>query len=270
MSRTHVVTWAAIGVLIAAVGLGAPKHPEPPTARLTKLVVELPSPEVARLTLRGTALPGGVPSGVTSQVVTVGSDVAIPVAGAPTLSGDPASTSASFDVRLRDIPERVLSLDSSRLDVRWEGLDAKGAAVAALAGTLDLGDPGATELPQRKLYDAYARLSQVEVTPGLTSVHVGASLSLLNPFGFDIPISRVLATLRVGGKAIVTVQRPAFRLRAGARSEVPIEQDVGLADVAGGMAGLLHGDPAALDGEIVIQTPQGEREVPLHLGAAAQ
>ncbi len=268
MARAHVVTSAVVGVLVAATGLGAPKRSEPPTARLTKLIVELPSPDVARLTLRGTALPGGVPSGLTRQVLTVGSDVAIPLGAVPVLSGDATSTSASFDVQLREIPERVLSLDSSRCEIRWEGLDGKGTAVAALAGTLDLGDPGATELPQRKLYDAYARLSQLAVTPGLTSVHVGASLSLLNPFGFDIPISRVLATVRVGDKAIVTVQRPAFRLHAGARSEVPIEQDVGLAEVAGGMAGLLHGDPATLDGEIVIQTPTGERVVPLHLGAA--
>ena len=270
MSRIQVVIVVVTLTLTAAAGMAAPKHAEPPTARLMKLAVELPSPEVARVTLRGAAFPGGVPGGVTGQMLTLGGDVAVPLDGAVTFGGDATSTSASFDIRLRSIPERVLALDPNELAVRWEGLDAKGVTVAALAGTLDLGDPGATELPLRKLYDAYAKLSQVEITPGLTSVHVRASLSLLNPLGFDIGITRVVATLRVGGKAVVTVQRPAFRLRAGGHSEVPLDQDVALADVAGGMAGLLRGDPAGVDGSVVIQTPQGDREVPLHLGAALQ
>jgi hypothetical protein len=268
MTRRHLAMSLLFLVVVAALGRTVAKAAEPPTTRLIKVSLDLPSPEVVRVTLHGAPLPGGVPSGVASQRVTLGGDVAIPIEGAVALVGDAASTNASFDLRLREVPERVLSLDPNRLAVRWEGLDAKGTAVVAVAGTPDLGDPGDAELPLRKLYDAYARLAQVDVTPGLTSVHVRSSLSLLNPLGFDIAVVRAVATLRVGTQTVLTVQRPGFRLRAGQRSEVPIEQDVALADMAGGMAGLLRGDPAGLDGTLVIHTAQGDREVPLHLGAA--
>jgi hypothetical protein len=232
-----------------------------------KVSVDVVSPEVLRIALHASAVPGGVPSDVASQILTLGSDVVVPVEGAPALSGDAAATTAAFDVRLRTVPEPVLTLDAHRMELRWEGLDADGTVSLAIVGTPDFGDPGDTELPLRKLYDAYGRLNDLEVVPGLSSVRVRGSLGLLNPFGFDLVVDRIAATVRVGGQPVLSVERPGFRLHAGQRSAVPIDQEVALADAAGATVALLRGDPPSVDGVVVIRTAQGEREVPLHLGA---
>ena len=238
-----------------------------PAARIAGVAVEVVSADVVRVTLRTPALPGGVPAGLAGQLLTLGEDVAVPLEAAADLAADGATARAAFDLKLRDVPERVLTLDPGRLRVRWEGLDAKGAALVALEGTIDLGDPGDTTLPLRKLYDTYARVDDLTVTPGLTAVSVHGLLSLYDPFGFDIAVTRLEYAIKVGKQTVLASQHTGFRLRAGQRGDVLIEEQVALADAAGAVASVLRGEPAVLDGTLVIRTASGDREIPLHLGA---
>ena len=235
---------------------------------LAKIAIDVSSADVVRVTLHAAPLPGGVPKGVSAQLLTLGGDVPVPLASPVDVSGDAVGTRAAFDLRLRDLPERVLGVDPNHLQLRWEGLDAQGASVVALAGVIDLGDPAQTELSPRKLVDTFARLDDFRVGPGLTKVSVHGLLSLYNPLGFDVAITRLAYTVKVGQQTVLSAQQPSFRIRAGQRGDVLIEQDVPLADAAGAVAGVLRGDPATLDATLVIRTPQGEREVPLHLAAA--
>ena len=253
--------------VVAIVSSAATGAAAPPAARIAGLAVDVVSADVVRVTLRTPALPGGVPAGLAGQVLTLGEDVAVPLAAAADLAADGATARAAFDLKLRDVPERVLALDPERLRVRWEGLDAKGKTLAALEGTLDLGDPGETVLPLRKLYDTYARVDDLTVTPGLTAVSVHALLRLYDPFGFDIAVTRLEYAIKVGKQTVLASQHPGFRLRAGQRGDVLIEEQVALADAAGAVAAVLRGEAAALDGTLVIRTASGDREIPLHLGA---
>jgi hypothetical protein len=176
----------------------------------------------------------------------------VPIASAVDVTVGGGETRIDFDVRLRAVPETVLGLDPNRMPVLWEGLGAGGAPVLVVGGTVDLGDPGETELPLAGLYRAYARLSDLKLTPSLGAVSVHALLSLYNPFGFDVVATSFEFRLTVGSQTMLSGKRPGFRLRAGRRSDVLIEQDVPLGDVAEGAAAFLRGEAAQLDGVIPV------------------
>jgi hypothetical protein len=251
-------------VLLAA----AATAPAPPGApvRLQRVSLALPDRDVVRVTLHAAAASGPVRAGLAGQRLRLG-DVAVPLETPADVTLADGETRADFDVKLRSVPEKVLALDQHRLPVLWEGLDARGALVLAVAGTVDLGDPGEVEVEATKVYDAYAHVSDLRITPSLAAVGVHALLSLYNPLGFDVVATGLEYRLAVGTQQVLAAKRPGFKLRAGQRSDVLIEQDVPLGDVAGGVAAFLRGEAAQFDGTLAVRTPDGERAIPLHLTA---
>jgi hypothetical protein len=254
-------------LLAAAAAATAPSAASPVTPlRLQRVAVAIPNRDVVKVTLHVAAAPGPVRAGLAGQRLTLGpAPVPLTEPADVTLVG--GETRVDFDVNLRMVPEAVLALDPHRMPVLWEGLDARGTPVLAVAGTIDLGDPGEVELPVTKVYDAYAHVSDFRVAPSLSTVGVHALLSLYNPLGFDVVATGLEYRLAVGTQQVLAAKRPGFKLRAGQRSDVLIEQDVPLGDVAGGVAAFLRGEAAQLEGMLVIRTPDGERAIPLHLSA---
>ena len=252
-------------VLIAATHAAArPAAPAP--LRLERVTVALPSREVLRVTLTGPAPAGALAAGMSAQRLSL-AGVRIPLATPVDVTVEGGRTRADFDVRLADVPEGILALDPNRVPLLWEGLDRAGAPVLAVGGTVDLGDPGEVQLPLADLTRAYTSVSDFTVTPGLSAVSVHALVGLFNPFSFDVVATRVELAVVVGSQPVLEVRRPGFRLRAGKRSDVLVDQDVPLADAAGGVGAFLKGEPAVLDGTLVLRTPNGERAVPLHMRA---
>ncbi len=252
-----------IHTLILAAVAHAAANPAP--LRVQRITVTVPDPDLVRVTLHAPPSPG-VQSGLAGQRLRLG-EVSVQIASAVDVTVGSGETRIDFDVKLNLVPEAVLGLDPNRMPVLWEGLGAGGAPVLAVGGTVDLGDPGETELPLTGLYRAYARLSDLKLTPSLTAVSVHALLSLYNPFGFEVVATGIEYRLTVGSQTILSGKRPGFRLRAGRRSDVLIEQDVPLGDAAGGAAAFLRGEAAQLDGTLTLRTPQGDRPIPLQLRA---
>jgi hypothetical protein len=207
-----------------------------------------------------------VASGLAGQRLRLG-DAVVPLATPVDVTVGEGETRVDFDVRLREVPDSVLGLDPNRVPVLWEGLDAAAAPVVVVSGTVDFGDPGEVELPLAALYRVYARLSDLSITPSLSAVSVRALISIYNPFGFDVVATGLQYRLTVGNQSVLAGKQPGFRLRAGRRSDVLVEQDVPLADAMGGAAEFVHGAPAQLEGTLTIRTPTGERIVPLLLQA---
>ncbi len=234
--------------------------------RLAHLSVALPSREVLRVTLAAPAPPAKPSAGMSAQRLTLG-EVRIPLATPVDVTVAGGETRADFDVRLADVPEGVLGFDPNRVPLLWEGLDDAGAPLLAIGATVDLGDPGEVQLPVADVYHTYATLTDFTVTPGLSAVNVHGLLGLFNPFSFDVVATRIELTVKVGTQTVLATTRPGFRLRAGQRSDVLVDQDVPLADAAGGVGAFLRGEPAVLEGTLVLRTPQGERAVPLHMRA---
>jgi hypothetical protein len=249
--------------IVHALILAAAAHAVPiPVRRVT---VAVPNPDFVQVTLH--AGPSqGVRSGLSGQRLRLG-EATVPLASPADVTVGGGETRIDFEVKLNTVPEAVLGLDPNRMPVLWEGLGAGGAPVLAAGGTIDLGDPGEVELPLVGLYRTYARVSDLKVTPSLTNVSVHALLSLYNPFGFDVVATGLEYRLTVGSQSVLSASRPGFRLRAGQRGDVLIEQDVPFGDVAGGAAAFLRGEPALLDGTLTIRTPQGDRPIPLQLRA---
>jgi hypothetical protein len=229
----------------------------PPTLVLERAEVALPDADTARVTLMAA---GNVSvAGAVGQRLRLGADVAVPLAGAPQTAGDARSTRVTFEVRLHDVPETVLDLDPGAVPIRWDALGRDGRPVLTVAGALDAGDRSRLALPGEAVADAYARLADVKLTPGMDSFGVRALVSLYNPFAFDLVLTRLEYRLAVGDKTLLAGQRPGMRLRAGQRSDVLLEQELALADVAAGVSAFLAGSPAQLDGAAVVRTPRGER-----------
>ncbi len=249
-------------ILAAAVHAAAA---DPTSLRVQRITVAVPDPDLVRVTLHAPPSPG-VRSDLAGQRLRLG-EAPVPIASPVDVTVGGGETRIDFDVSLRAVPETVLGLDPNRMRVLWEGLGAGGAPVLAVGGTVDLGDPGETELPLAGLYRAYARLSDLKLTPSLGALSVHALLSLYNPFGFDVVATGFEFRLTVGSQTMLSGKRPGFRLRAGRRSDVLIEQDVPLGDVAGGAAAFLRGEAAQLDGTLTVRTSQGERSIPLQLRA---
>lgn len=252
-------------MMTAAAHLAAPASVAP--LRLERVTVALPSRELLRVTLTAPATKPA--AGMVAQRLTLGG-VRIPVATAVDVTAAGGETRADFDVQLAGVPESVLGLDPNRVPLLWEGLDGAGAPVLAIGATVDLGDPGEVQLPVAGLYRQFATFTDFTVTPGLAAVNVRGLLGLYNPFSFDVVATRIELAVTVGPQAVLTAKRPGFRLRAGQRSDVLVDQDVPLADAAGGVAAFLRGEPALLEGTLVLRTPQGERAVPLHMRAGVR
>jgi hypothetical protein len=250
--------------LLLAAALGAGNHAAPPE-RLQRVTVEVPDRDLVRVTLHGATGPA-MEMGLVGQRLRLG-DVTVPLATPVDVTVGDGETRVDFDVRLREVPEAVLALDPNRMPVLWDGLDAAGAPALAVVGTMDLGDPGEVELPLAALYRTYARLTDLRITPSLTVVTVHALISLYNPFGFDVVATGLEYRLTVGSESVLAGRQPGFRLRAGQRSDVLLDQDVPLADVVGGAAAFVRGAPAQLEGTLTIRTPSGDRPIPLLLRA---
>jgi hypothetical protein len=149
------------------------------------------------------------------------------------------------------------------LPVRWVGSGRDGRPLLVAVGTIDLGDRGEVTLPIQELQQLYTRVGRLSVAPGSAGVTVRALIGLFNPFAFDVVVTRVEAGVTVDGNPIVQAKRAGFRLRGLQSSDVLIEQDVPLADLAGGLASVMGGATAELTGFIGIRTPKGERLIPL-------
>lgn len=254
--------------IVHALILAAAAHaatPTPAPLRVQRVTVEVPNRDLLRVTLHAAASQG-LRSGLSGQRLRLG-EASVPLATPADVTVGSGETRIDFDVKLNSVPEAVLGLDPNRMPVLWEGLDAGNAPVLSARGTIDLGDPGEVELPLAGLYRAYARLSDLKVTPSLSAVSVHALLSLYNPFGFDVVAVGLEYRLTVGSQTVLSARRPGFRLRAGQRSDVLIEQDVPFGDAAGGAAAFLRGEPAMLEGTLTVRTPQGERPIPLQMRA---
>ena len=259
----RIVTVVAVAAAVAATGgRGAAAGAE---LRLAKVTVQLPAPGRAVLVLEGPVAPVAGAGGISGQRLTAG-DVEIPVRGDVALvPGDPLRVTC--EVPLAGVPEAILSLDPNRVPLRWEGLDRNGRAVLALAGTVDFGDPGEVALPVRTIYRDYARLGDVSLVPHGATLQVRALLGLVNPFSFDIVATGLDYRITVGSQDVAEAHRPGFRLRAGQRSDVLLEQEVSVIDAASAMAAFLQRQPAVLEGKLVLRTPRGEHAIPLLLRA---
>jgi hypothetical protein len=255
-------------LLLTAAGVVAPP-PAKITAplRLQRVTVVVRTRDLLHVTLHAPILPGAPASGMTGQRLTLGA-ARIPLAGAVDVTVGGGETRADFDVRLSEVPEDVLTVDPNRAPVLWEGVGPGGAVVLALGGTLDLGDPGDVEVPVKDLYRAYVTLTDFTIMPGLTAVTVRGLLGLYNPFGFEVAATKIELKVTAGAYTVLAVQRPGFRLRARQQSDVLLDQDVPLADAAGGVAAFMKGEPALLEGAIALRTPRGDRPVPLHMSVA--
>jgi hypothetical protein len=253
-----------LSVLLLAAAMGAANRAAAPV-RLQRVTVEVPDRDLVRVTLHATAGPA-MKTGLVGQRLRLGG-VAVPLATPVDVTVEDGETRIDFDIRLREVPEPVLALDPNRMPVLWDGLDAADAPVLAVVGTMDLGDPGEVELPLAALYRTYARLTDLRITPSLTVVTVHALVSLYNPLGFDVVATGLDYRLTVGSESVLTGKQPGFRLRAGQRSDVLLDQDVPLADVVGGAAAFARGAPAQLEGTLTIRTPSGDRPIPLLLRA---
>lgn len=202
---------------------------------------------------------------VAAQTLATGG-IAIPLGGQPVVSGEAGVARVSFEVNLADAPEAILGLDPNRLPVRWEGLDAQGKPLLVAEGLVDLGDPDQVEVPIRRVQDLYTRVGRLTMSPGPGGLSVSVLLGLHNPFAFDVVVTGLAFQLAVDGNAIMTGARPGVRLRGRQSSDVLIEQDVPLVDLAGGAAAVLGGATAELTGHLTVRTPNGDRYIPLQVG----
>jgi hypothetical protein len=235
----------------------------PPVAlELRRVVVALPSRDEATVTLHGGPGEPPPPARLRTQRVHLG-DVTVPLAGYPVLTVDAQGSQIEFKVVLRQIGDGILTLDPYAVPVRWEGIDGKGKVAASMTGTIDLSNRGQIELPLDDLQRNYSQLVDYSASPSGMMVSVKALLAIYNPFSFEIAATRLAYRLDVAGEKVLDSERGGFRLRPGKSSDVLIEEDVPLADLAGALAGFLAHKPAVLSGRLDIRTPKGERGIPL-------
>ena len=250
------------GLLLAAAAAAPAKAPAP--LRLQRVVLAAPTRDALHITLHAPALASPLVAGMAAQRLTLGA-AKVPLPGAVDVTATGGETRAEFDVALATVPETVMAVDPNRAPVLWEGLAAGGAVVLAIGGTVDLGDPGESELPVRELYRTFVTLTDFTVTPGLAAVNVHCLVGLYNPFSFEVAATRIALKVTAGDATVLAVERPGFRLRARQRSDVLVDQDVPFADAAAGAAAFLRGEAAEMRGGVTLRTPQGDRVVPLQM-----
>lgn len=253
-------------VALVAVAAGAHNVPAaaPTPLPIRQVRIDLPSRERAAVTLIVPAPRGPMPPLAAQTLATGG--VVIPLRGAPVVTGEAGEARVSLEVNLSDAPEAILGLDANRLPVRWEGLDARGKPVLVATGLVDLGDREQVEVPIRRVQDLYTKVGRLTMAPGPGGLSVRVLLGMHNPFAFDVVVKGLAFQLAVDGNAIMSGARPGFRLRGMQSSDVLIEQDVPLVDLAGGAAAVLGGATAELTGHLTVRTPNGDRYIPLQVG----
>jgi len=235
----------------------------PPVHRLHRVELDLPTREQAVLVLRGEGCSALLPPLSTQRLRIAGLE--IPVASAPDYAVTPTASRAIVTVMLARVGEGILGIDSSTVEVRWEGLDAKGRLAVALEGTIDLADGEQAVFPTEKLRRHYARLADYGLAPEGMLVRVWVLLGVYNPFSFEVVASGLEYRLEVGETTILSSRRGGFRLRPGQANEVLVEQTLPMLDLASGLAAMLARQPATLTGVLAIRTPGGERGIPILL-----
>jgi len=241
----------------------ATPRPTPPPA-IVHVAVELPDADHAKLRLRAKG-PVGPPAPLASQQLFFG-ELSVPLEGAPDLALLGDGFEASFTLPLARIPEKVLELDPHAMPVRFEARDSAGKAVFVAAGKLDLGDPGVVAIPAKRAYELYARLDRLAFQPSLASVAFSALLSFYNPLAFPITVRHLEYRVLAGHVEVLAASRPGFRLRPRQRSDVLVEQEIPLAALGAAASAALGQQNLTIQGQIVIQTPSGDRPIPLILG----
>ncbi|HVN76523.1 MAG TPA: hypothetical protein VMT19_09415 [Thermoanaerobaculaceae bacterium] len=255
-------------VVLVAAGAGAARAATPPgPLRLTHVTLAVRTRDVLGVTLHAPAPPAAPASGMTAQHLEFGG-ARIALTGAVDVTVGGGETRADFEIRLADVPDGVLAVDPNRAPVLWEGIGGDGAVVLAIAGTVDLGDPGDVDVPVKDLYRAYVSVSDFSAVPGLAAVSVHGLLGLYNPFPFEVAATRLQVKVTAGANTVLAMERGGFRLRPRQRSDVLLDQDVPLADAAGGVAAFLKGEPAVLEGAVILRTPRGDRPIPLRMSVA--
>jgi hypothetical protein len=249
-----------LGALVLAAAVANP----PLELHVQRAVIALPTADEAVVTLYGEGREVAAPA-LRGQRLLLG-DVSVPLPAAPELVITPAGSRVTFKVPLRTVGEGVLALDPYAIPVRWEGHGGKAKAPqVVLTGTLDLSDRGKVQLPVDDLTAHYARLADYSATPSGLNVTVHLLLNLYNPFAFEVVATGLQYRLEVGGQEVLASSRPGFRLRALQHSDILVEQDVPLAELASSLAAFMAHQPATLTGVLGIRTPKGERGIPILL-----
>jgi len=256
------------GLFLMAV-LAAPPSPKAttpprPTPAILHVAVELPGPDQVKLRLRAKGSVGPL-APLASQHLFLG-NLAIPLEGAPDVTLLPDGFEASFVLPLASVPEKVLELDPHAMPVRFEARDEAGKTVFASEGMLDLGDPGLVAIPAKRAYELYARLDRFALQPSLASVAFSALLSFYNPFNFPITVRRLEYRVLAGDVELLAGARPGFRLRPRQRSDVLLEEEIPLAVLGAAVGTVLGHQNLTFQGQLVLQTPSGDRPIPLLLG----
>ena len=251
-------------MVLAAVILVAAAHVPPVPLRLQRVELDLPTRDQAVVVLHGEGREGGPAPVLKGQRLRIG-ELLIPVSSAPDATVAASGSRVTVNVTLRQVGEDILSLEPSAVPVRWEGLDAMGRVVLGLAGVIDLADRGQAELPGEKLHQHYASLADYAVSPAGLLVHVSVLFRVYNPFAFDVVATGLEGRLEIGGEPVLASRREGFRLRAGQRNDVLVEQTLPLLDLASGLAAFLANRPATFTGVLGLRTPKGDRGIPILL-----
>ncbi|HPC82012.1 MAG TPA: LEA type 2 family protein [Thermoanaerobaculaceae bacterium] len=249
-------------MLLAALVLAAAVQP-PPALRLLRVELDLPTPDQAVLVLHGEGRREPAPLLAAHRLRIA--DLEIPLAAPPDLTLSGSASRVRVVVRLAEVGEGILAVDSSTVPVRWEGLDARGGVVVALEGRIDPADGQQAVLPAETLYRHYARLADYGVAPEGMLVHVSALLSIYNPFAFEVVATGLEYRLEVGGVPVLDARRGGFRLRPRQASDVLVEQTLPILDLASALSAVLARRPATFSGILGIRTPNGERGIPILL-----
>lgn len=234
---------------------------------LQKVVIELPSLDVARVVLHAAPVPSTPKGPFTAHRLRLGT-LEIPTFAPAKIVASSGTTAVSIELQLRAVPELVLGLPLDRVPVSWEGASENGLEKVTIEGTVNPTDPGSVDVPVRTLYANFTRISDVRMSTEEGKVYVRVLASLYNPFSFDLTATMLDYKVRAGEKEIIAGQRRGFRLRSRRWSDVVLEQEVAPgAAAAGGIAALLSPSSIQIEGSMSIRTPTGDRTVDLKLGS---
>jgi hypothetical protein len=265
VKRMRVGTWVA-GLLGLVVAMPSPAQVSSTATTLQWIGVELLSPEAVRVVLHGAPAPSAVAGKFLDDHLYLG-DVEIPLMSAGEVVQTDAETLIRQEVLLRAIPERVLTLPQDRLRVTWEGKRDNGNVRFTMAGSISPMDHTQVQVPLRQIYDTFARIADVSVSPSGSKIMLHVLLNLMNPLSFDLVATRIEYDLAVGDKQLIKGEQKGFRLRSGKWSDVLITQELTLGEAAAsGFAALLRRDTLKIDGAVILRTPQGDRGFMLRLG----
>jgi len=255
-----------IGAFAATAAVAVAQNPSSPkAATIVTSSIAFPDRDTAVVKLVASPLAAVSSAEFTDSRLTVG-DVKVPVRGAVVVKGGTGEITVTIPVKLADVPEGVLDLPIDAVTVRWFGLE-RGVPALVVSGILDIRDRALVSVREEDLRTHFASLGPVSITPGLSEVGVRLFLEVYNPFKFDLVATGLEYRLTVGERLLVDTRRAGFRLRAGQRSDVLLEETMALTDAVGGAAGLLGSQPASLAGTLVLRTPKGERRFPIYLAS---